>query len=106
MMSNEHSPVFVSAFFRVPARLRVPARHGRGSCGKTASFGDLRVSIHGGMFPRQDVHQAIAEVDPVFAVNAVYVYEQVPPIAFMSMSSQGGEKLEVPRKGAETHAVI
>jgi len=24
----------------------------------------------------QDVHQAIAEVDPVFAVNAVYVYEQ------------------------------
>jgi hypothetical protein len=30
------------------------------------------------------VHQAIAEVDPVFAVNAVYVYEQVPPIAFMS----------------------
>lgn len=24
----------------------------------------------------KDVHQAIAEVDPVFAVNAVYVYEQ------------------------------
>ena len=54
------------------------------------------------------MHQAIAEVDPVFAVNAVYVYEQVPPMAFMSSclaASQGGEKLEVPRKGAETHAV-
>ena len=30
--------------------------------------------------PREDVHQAIAEVDPVFAVNAVYVYEQVRTI--------------------------
>ena len=50
------------------------------SCGYLSLLGFDGISCRGQVaegFFAEDVHQAIAEVDPIFAVNAIYVYEQV-----------------------------